>query len=140
MATPVFGEGSHASVNDGANAAYVDFDDVTEITPPTETLLVVDRNRIGVTTLVERAFSTRKDPGQFSIMYERNYTKYARIESLKALSSDPAFKIIDSDAGIQLAFTAKCISNVTQPTQGGAVVMALATFQLTSLVTVSDAP
>jgi hypothetical protein len=138
MADPVFGEGSAVSCDDGANSAFVDFDDVIEITPPAETQVVVDRNRLSVTTLVERAFSTRKDPGQFSFSYERGYTKYARIETLKADTS-VSFRITDSDTNLRLAFTGRVISNVAQPTSGGAITMAVCTVQLTSLVTVSDA-
>lgn len=135
---PVFGEGSAVACDDGSAGAFVDFDDVVEITPPAETLVVVDRNRISATTLVERAFSTRKDPGQFSFTYERNYTKFARIEALKADTS-VAFRITDSDTNLRLAFTGRVISNVPQPTSGGAITTAVATIQLTSLVTVSDA-
>lgn len=138
MANPIFGEGASLAVNDGANSAYVDFDDVTDITPPAETQVVVERNRLSVTTLVERAFSSRKDPGTFTFMYETGYTKFARIETLKGAASDPAWRIDSADDNIRLAFTGRVISNVPQQMTGGAITMATATVQLTSLVTVSD--
>ena len=137
MADPVFGEGCALAVNDGANSAFVDFDDVTDITPPEEAAVVVDRNRLSATTLVERAFSTRKDPGTLAFSYEVGYTKFDRIEDLKG--SEKSFRLTWSDTNLRLAFTGRVISNVPQQIQGGTVTMAAATVQLTSLLTISDA-
>lgn len=133
---PVFGEGTTLAVDDGASAAFVDFEDATDITPPAETQVVVDRNRLGATAIVERAFSTRRDPGQMTFTYENGLEKYQRVEGLR--DDEHAFRITYSD-DLRFAFTGRVISNVAQQVQGGAISMVQCTVQLTSLVTVSEA-
>lgn len=138
MADPIFGEGSKVAVNDGASSAFVDFDDATDITPPAETQVVVDRNRLSATTLVEKAFSTRRALSQMTFAYEQGLTKYQRVEALKD-NADHSFRITSSDNNLRLSFTGRVISNAWQGIQGGGITMCLCTVELTSLITVADA-
>lgn len=135
MANPIFGEGTAIAINDGAASAFVDVEDATAITPPQETVVVVERNRLSATTLVERAFSTRRDPGQSSFQYEVGFDKFDRINDL--VNSDQSFRITYTD-GTRIAFTGRIISNVPEGVQGSAITMATATIQLTSLITLTD--
>lgn len=137
MADPIFGEGSKLAVNDGASSAFVDFDDVTDITPPAETQVVVDRNRLSATTLVEKAFSPRRALSQMTFMYEQGLTKYQRVEALKNV--EKSFRITSADDNLRLSFTGRVISNAWQGMQGGGITMCLCTVELTSLITVADA-
>jgi hypothetical protein len=139
MADPIFGEGSAMAVNDGANSAFVDFDDVTDITLPTEAQVTADRNRLSATTLVETAFSTRRDPGTLTFTYENGFSKYDRIEDLRDDTPDPSWRFTAADGNLRLTFSGRVISNAPTQVQGGVVTMATCTVRLTSLVTVADA-
>jgi hypothetical protein len=135
VANPIFGEGTAISINDGEAAAFVDVEDASAITPPQETVVVVERNRLSATTLVERAFSTRRDPGQASFQYEVGFDKFDRINDL--VNADQSFRITYTD-GTRIAFTGRILSNVPEGVQGSAITMATATIQLTSLITLTD--
>ena len=78
-----FGEGTTLDVDDGASSAFVAVEDVTQITPPSEAQIEVERNRLSATTIVERAFSSRKDPGELVFTYECGLEKFQRVEDLK---------------------------------------------------------
>jgi hypothetical protein len=136
MPAPIFGEGTVLDVDDGDAAAFAAVDGATEITPPNETQVEVERNRLSATTIVERAFSSRRDPGQFSFTYECDKTGFQRVEALKGV--DHAWRLTYTD-DLRLAYSGRVLSNVPQNVQGGVITSAQCTVRLTSLVAVSDA-
>ena len=137
MANPVFGEGTILEVNDGAASAFVAIDDVTNVDPPDAAAIEVERNRLSVTTMKERAFSTRLDPGMLQFTYEADYTKVARIELLKNV--DKSWRLTLTD-GLRMAFTGRLMTNDVQGVQGEQVNSAQCSVRLTSLITLPDPP
>lgn len=134
-ANPVFGEGGAVSVDDGANSAFVDFADVIQATPPDAAVIEVDRNRISVTTMKERAFSSRLDPGEMSITYECDDATFERMELLKNVSHSYRYTAAD---GLRFAFTGRLKTNQKQGMVGEQINTAVATVRATSLITLSD--
>ncbi len=135
MATPMFGEGTVLQVNDGTASAYEAIADVLNIDPPDNTVIEIDRNRLSVTTMTEKAFSGRLELGQLSFTYEADATAYSRIEALKKVSK--GYKVITAGTNQTLAFTGILLSNKRQGIQGQVIDSAVATVRLVSLITLT---
>lgn len=135
MATPIFGEGSSLEVNDGSASAYVAIDDVLTIDPPDNTVIEIERNRLSVTTMTEKAFSGRLELGTLSFTYEIDATSYSRIELLKKVSKGWKFK--NSGTNQTMAFTGVLTANKKNGVAGQTIDSATATVRLTSLITLT---
>lgn len=135
MANPVFGEGTVLEVNDGVASAFVSLDDVSEVDPPEAAAIEVERNRLSVTTMKERAFSSRLDPGEMTFVYEDGYTKFARVEALKNV--EKSYRVTLTD-GKRVAFSGVLKSNKAQRLAGEQIAMVNVVVRMTSLVTLSD--
>ena len=135
MANPVCGEGTFLGGTGGGASAFAPLEAGTRGAPPAPGGMEGEGTRLSVTTMKERAFSTRLDPGMLQFTYEADYTKVARIELLKNV--DKSWRLTLTD-GLRMAFTGRLMTNDVQGVQGEQVNSAQCSLRLTSLITLSD--
>jgi hypothetical protein len=132
---PTFGEGTTLHVNDGGGGNFVLIDDTTSVDPPDLMVMEFDRNRLSVTTLVDRTFGPRKDPGELTFVYENKLNHFQRMNALHGVDKSWRVQLTD---GLRLAFTGTMKSNKPENITGGQINSARVVVRMTSLITVSN--
>jgi hypothetical protein len=79
----VIGYGAKIQINDGASAAFVDVDDVTQIDMPDEVWGTAESKRLNLPAALILSVPTLKKAGELKVTYENNKTTWDRINVLK---------------------------------------------------------
>lgn len=137
---PCIGLGAKVEINDGASDAYVEVDDIVNLTVPEAEFGVVDSKRLNqASDKTMRKLVTMMDPGEFSFTYEFGAAKFLRLNTLKGTSKNFRITLPSDGVDDELVITVPGVvrANRMEQVEPDAIQQATATILVTGPATIA---